>query len=96
MEWSMANPRNEYVKHRWQRLIEEFGGKCDMCEKTWDLEFAHVEPTNCVGKGRSKRKRLTDILQHRDAYKLLCETCHDLRDGRPLRKRQSDYLRAVQ
>lgn len=91
----LANRRNEYVKRRWQQLIAARGAKCDMCEKCWDLEFAHVLPTACVGQGRSKRKRLRDVLQHPEAYLLLCETCHDLLDGRPLRKRQSDYLRAM-
>ena len=92
----MANPRNEYVKRRWQRLIEEYGAKCNMCEKQWDLEFAHLEPTTCHGKGRGKRKRLEDILRHPTSYRLLCETCHDLRDGRSIRKRQSDYFRAME
>lgn len=91
----MANLRNEYVKRRWLRLIEEYGGKCHMCERRWDLEFAHLEPTACQGMGRGKRKRLEDILRHPTAYLLLCETCHDIRDGRPIRKRQSDYLRAI-
>lgn len=88
----MANRNNEWVKRRWQQLIEEFGAKCAKCPQTWDLEFAHLEPTGLKGEGRGKSRRLADILKHREKYRLLCIHCHDEFDG--LRRyRQQDYLK---
>jgi hypothetical protein len=78
----MARKQNEWVKRRWQRLIEEFGGACDACGATWTLEFAHVKPTGLNGRGRGKYRRLRDILRNRDAYRLLCRECHLIMDQR--------------
>lgn len=87
----MANRKNEYVKRRWAELIEEFGGACAHCADTLDLEFAHTKPTECRGRGRGKERRLLDVLKHRHCYILLCMSCHDVFDGRPVRRRQSQY-----
>lgn len=89
----MANKQNEWVKRRWNRLIDEYGGRCENCGTLFDLEFAHIRPTDCRGEGRGKYRRLRDILQNRLAYRLLCMDCHDEFDGRKRRKRQSDYVR---
>lgn len=89
----MANRSNEYVKRRWQQLIEEFGGRCETCGSLFDLEFSHVVKTACHGKGRGKSRRLFDILRNQHAYQLLCMDCHDIFDGRTSRRRQQDYLR---
>jgi len=89
----MANRMNQYVKRRWNELIDEFGGRCELCGSIFDLEFAHVEPTNCVGAGRGKSRRLFDILKNRVSYRLLCMDCHDRHDGRALRRRQPEIIR---
>jgi 5-methylcytosine-specific restriction endonuclease McrA len=86
----MAARNNEYVKRRWQSLIEERGGKCQECGSSGDLEFAHLQPTKCKGMGRGKSRRLADILKHPGKYRLLCMPCHDALDGRARRKRQPD------
>ena len=92
----MATRFNERVKVRWLQLILHFGGKCEVCEVNYDLEFAHVKPTDCRGKGRGKYRRLRDILRHPSHYRLLCMNCHDDFDGRTRRKRQPDYIRRTE
>lgn len=89
----MASRYNEYVKRRWQALIEEFGGCCTFCAQRWDLEFAHTRPTKCVGKSRGKSRRLMDILRHSDKYILLCKGCHAEFDGRPRPRRGHEQTR---
>ena len=42
----MAARQNEYVKRRWQQLIDDSGGACAQCNATQEtkpLEFAHLE-----------------------------------------------------
>ena len=91
----MANQQNEWVKRRWALLIEAYGGKCEACPETCDLEFAHIKPTKCKGMGRGKYRRLRDILAHPKSYRLLCMTCHDLMDGRTVRKRQPEIRKVL-
>lgn len=88
----MASQQSEWVKGRWDLLIEEYGGACEKCAKTYDLEFAHVKPTGVKGKGRGKSRRLFDILRNRECYRLLCFECHDELDGMH-RHRQQDYIK---
>lgn len=88
----VAARQNEYVKRRWALLIEEYGGRCQDCAKAYDLEFAHLGPTGLCGRGRGKSRRLFDILQNRDLYRLVCFECHDIRDGMH-RHRQQDYIK---
>lgn len=91
----MANKNNRYVARRWNRLIEERGGKCQTCGDIVGLEFAHVKPTKCVGKGRGKSRRMLDVLKYPKRYLLLCMSCHDSLDGRPRRKRQMEIRRTL-
>jgi len=87
----VASRQNEYVKRRWSELIDEFGGACQDCGKTYDLEFAHTCPTGLKGKSRGKSRRLFDVMNNRDCYRLLCVECHDSFDGMN-RRRQQDYI----
>ena len=90
----MAARQNEYVKRRWQQLIDDSGGACAQCQATQNtkpLEFAHLEPTGLNGRSRGKSRRLFNILKHPDKYVLLCVDCHDDLDGMN-RFRQQDYL----
>ena len=43
----MAARQNDYVKRRWQQLIDDSGGACAVQRdaETKPLEFAHLEPT---------------------------------------------------
>ncbi len=91
----MARPFNEWVKIEWQREIESRGGCCQECGALWPLEFAHVRPTKCVGKGRGKYRRLRDIRRYPKRYKLLCMGCHDVLDGRPYRRRQPEIRKGL-
>lgn len=80
---------------RWRRqwrelLIRSFGGKCVRCNVHYtqeDLEFAHIgkTPLSGTGGGRGSYQRMKDILDHPDAYALMCNDCHasfDEREGR--------------
>lgn len=62
-------------------LRAEFGGKCRECGakssgKDLPLEFAHVKPTGCVGRGRGQRVRYWDIKKNPTCYALMCRRCH--------------------
>jgi len=81
-----------WLRRKWVKLIEEFGGVCQSCAGTEELEFAHVKPTGLKGNGRGKFHRYYDVLRHRRSYILLCMTCHDELDGRRPRQRQSEYV----
>lgn len=87
----MAGDKNRWVVKTWEKILQEFGGQCAHCEKLYDLEFAHLQPTGLKGKGRGKARRLRDILRNPSSYILLCWECHDLFDGRAVRRRQSLY-----
>lgn len=74
---------------RWTRYVQRvraeleaaLGGRCRDCGVEWGLEFAHLEPTECVGRGRGKYKRLKDVRENMDKYTLLCQPCHEAFDG---------------
>ena len=91
---SVKENRAEY--HRlwlcmaWSKLIYWFGGQCWHCGSKLNLEFAHFIPTGLSGKGRGKRRRLYDILNHPLNYGLLCTTCHMEFDGRQRREHDED------
>lgn len=86
---------NEWYRWKRRQLIEEYGGECQSCGETYGLEFAHVEPTACIGKGRGFNRRVADIMKNPCAYMLLCGDCHDSFDGRCRRKRQQDILKQL-
>ena len=60
-----------------------FGNRCNnpLCQQTFALEFAHLEPTDCVGRGRGKWHRLNDVRTNLEKYTLLCQPCHEAFDG---------------
>jgi len=75
----LTNHGNAWAKERRPELIQEFGGKCESCGSTLELQFAHVKETEAFGWSRGRKERLTDISQHRDSYLLLCEVpCHEI------------------
>lgn len=85
---------NGWYRQKRLELIEQYSGECQAgCGVTTGLEFAHVKPTECVGKGRGFNHRVVDVLRNPCAYVLLCAGCHDSLDGRPRRKRQPDIRR---
>lgn len=87
----MANSKNEWVNRTWQALIVALGSACLHCGALYELEFAHTEPTALCGKGRGKSRRLRDVRRNPDKYILLCTSCHDLFDGRTVRRRQTEF-----
>lgn len=89
----MAHRVNEWVKWSWAALVAEYGSVCLHCESRLDLEFAHTEPTGLCGNGRGKYRRLRDVRRNPTKYILLCMTCHDLFDGRTVRRRQTDFVK---
>lgn len=86
------NPNAWYRKRR-AILIRERGDACQACGEKVGLEFAHVNPTKCHGKGRGSNRRVLDVLKFPLKYVLLCMDCHDSLDGRERRKRQPDIRR---
>lgn len=83
---------NAWVNWRWVLLIEEYGGKCNACGDTDELEFAHIRPTGLNGCGRGKSRRLRDVLAHPDAYLLLCVECHEALDGETYRNNRGKRI----
>ncbi len=65
-----------YVRRLRQRLLCEFGGKCEVCGTDAKLEFAHRSPTPIVGQGRGSSRRYLDVQRNRTHYRLLCKSCH--------------------
>ena len=68
-------------------LIEAFGNACEDCGQMGTLEFAHKEPTECVGQGRGSYWRMRDVREFPDKYRLLCQACHAAFDGLLYRNR---------
>lgn len=66
------------------KLRHQFGNKCQECGakrryNKWgviNLEFAHIKSTGLNGRGRGLWKRIYDIKNHPECYKLLCWRCH--------------------
>jgi len=67
---------SQWLNRKFEELRQEFGGKCKNCQSTEKLQFAHLEETGLHGWGRGKKVRYYDIINHRNAYILLCELCH--------------------
>jgi len=65
---------------RRKRLIQEFGGRCEECSTTENLEFAHKEPTGLDGRGRGRKERVYDVIKNPEKYRLLCRDCHRVYD----------------
>ena len=72
---------NVYWRRLRARLIEERGGVCEECGRADRLEFAHVQPTDLSGWGRGYARRVKDVRDRPEAYKLLCSVCHALLDA---------------
>jgi len=77
---------------KWYRRLHHltvllFGGKCSWCGVSWekeDLEFCHIAKTPLSGTAanRGSYNRITDVLEHPECYRLGCNTCHAIYDGR--------------
>lgn len=72
----MARVWNKKYKRKRQELIDQFGGKCQKCGGTENLEFAHKEPTGLNGWGRGKWHRYYDVRKNPEKYWLACKDCH--------------------
>lgn len=83
----MTNYSNKFIRRKLDLLKEEFGGKCWNCGTVENLQFAHIKDTELNGKGRGRKERYYDILNHPTHYALLCggkigETgCHEAYDS---------------
>ena len=53
-----------------------YGGKCQDCGTKKKLEFAHAKDTGLNGHGRGSYKRIRNILDNSECYRLLCHSCH--------------------
>jgi hypothetical protein len=70
----MTNKTNLLAKKLRPQLISLFGGKCEVCGITEKLQFAHVRKTGLKGRGRGRKERLWDIMNHPLDYKLTCRS----------------------
>jgi hypothetical protein len=73
----MGNYTNQWIKLKRQKLIDQFGGKCQKCGSTQKLEFAHKETTELNGRGRGRKERYYDVVKNPEKYWLTCPDCHD-------------------
>ena len=68
--------------HRMRELRKQWGGRCVICGKRHHrprrLEFAHLRPTQVVGRSRGMPQRYHDIRKHPESYILACSRCHKL------------------
>ena len=84
MEENTVIVSNDWAIRGIQKEREKRGGKCqwadlcpgESCDRTFDLQFAHIKETKLSGRGRGSGKRLRDIRQNGDCYKLLCDVHH--------------------
>ena len=76
----ITNQPNRFIKEKFEKLREEFGNKCHICNELYDLEFAHIKDTELSGRGRGRKERYYDIIKNKKSYKLLCSRCHELYD----------------
>jgi hypothetical protein len=53
-----------------------YGSACQDCGSKKKLEFAHLKYTGLNGHGRGSYKRIRNIMDYPDAYRLLCHSCH--------------------
>jgi len=77
----MTNRQNKDIKRLKKKLIKQFGGKCIVCGKTTNLEFAHIKPTKLNGKGRGRKERYYDVLKNPDYYCLTCKEHNSFVEG---------------
>src|SRR5574342_645320 len=82
-----------WVQEQRQILLERFGACCTNCGGNYQLEFAHLEPTDITGLGRGSYQRVIDVKRNPDAYTLLCQPCHKEKDGPLWRNRSDEYRR---
>jgi 5-methylcytosine-specific restriction endonuclease McrA len=93
--------RKAYMRERWKRLhyerriwlIEKWGGKCNSCGSTKQLEFDHIDPKTKsfnIGQhyGRYSKDRL---LEEANKCQLLCNSCHWDKTGRANHGTPSKY-----
>lgn len=71
--------RNKYYRTLIERLFEYYGCQCFICQKTKNLEFAHIQHTPILDKfpnGGRPREKYHDIDNNKHAYRLLCYRHH--------------------
>ena len=80
----MTNYTNQWIVVKFDALREEYGGVCSVegCEAVSELHFAHIKPTPIseINRGRGRKERYYDIINHRESYRLMCGFHHRLYD----------------
>ena len=79
-EYFSCGDRKFYTKKVRQKLVNDFGGCCEICKTIYRLEFAHMNNTTVEGTGRGIILRLADITLNKCLFKLLCKRCHAVFD----------------
>lgn len=78
--WTPRQALLQRLRRQRQRaaLEEARGGRCEVegCRARKKLEFAHVVATGLNGRGRGMTERIRDVMQHPEAYLLLCKKHH--------------------
>ena len=65
----------DWYKKKREALIEELGGKCDMCCSHYNLEIHHVKPLN-GDRPNGRLERLAEWVANKDNLRVLCHNCH--------------------
>lgn len=78
--------KNRPTSELMAELRADWGGRCEECGRTYDLEFAHIRPNGLKGEGRGSRQRYYNIRKNPQDYRLLCRLCHHDFDYPPKEK----------
>ena len=77
---TMPKTQKNWCRTERAALKKEFGGKCEFCGATRNLEFAHKRKSN-LGSGRGCAKRVRMVQDYPSGFLLLCEKCHEEYDS---------------
>jgi predicted restriction endonuclease len=79
----MTNKQNEFIRRKINELKELNGNKCKKkgCNEQYELQFAHIKPTELNGRGRGRKERYYDVIRNPTSYLLMCKDHHEMYDG---------------
>ena len=82
------------IKKR-KKLIDQFGGHCEKCPSTENLEFAHkVGFRTKLGKSRGMGNRLKEVENNPEQFLLLCRQDHMKYDREnPLTEEEKEIIK---
>lgn len=66
-----------------ERAFDAIGRRCVFCGTDENIEAAHMAQTKLMrgGPGRGKKRRFQDVVNHPEAYRPMCKSCHKTFDA---------------